>query len=199
VASSEDYFISRLIRDFKNFPCRRNIDDVVTTVMEKDRQKSTQKKRKALLPLVDPRREVKVPCPSVKGFAVVVVMPLPAAPAAVTRRVPSPVKASKVTGANNAKIGGSSKASRELFVDDYLIEDVSMFDAHTGLTAGNECVYYCVSLYDGVYILYLLVFGCTGEVWAGGGDASEVGGGDDPGKVFDGGFSGPVGVILRCC
>lgn len=35
-----------------------------------------------------------------------------------------------------------------------------------------------------------------GEVWAGGGDASEVGGGDDPGEVCGGGFSGPVGVIL---
>jgi hypothetical protein len=154
VASSKDYFISCLIRDFKIFPCGRNIGDVVTTVMEKDRQKSVQKKWKALLPLVDPRREVKVPCPNVKGFAVVVVMPPPAAPAAATRRVLSPVKAGKVTGANSAKIGGSSEASRELFVDDYLIEDVSMFDAHTGLTAGSECVYYCVSLYDGVYILY---------------------------------------------
>jgi hypothetical protein len=38
-------------------------------------------------------------------------------------------------------MGGASEVSRELPVDDYRIEPVSMFDAHTELAAGGECVF----------------------------------------------------------
>jgi hypothetical protein len=61
----------------------------VSTVMEKDRQESLRKKRKALLRLVDPQCDAKVSRPSAKGSATVAAMPPPAALAA-SERVSSP-------------------------------------------------------------------------------------------------------------
>jgi hypothetical protein len=46
-AAGEDYFTSCLARDFKIIPYGRNIGVVVLVVMEKDRQESPRKKRKA--------------------------------------------------------------------------------------------------------------------------------------------------------
>ena len=68
-------------------------------------------------------------------------MSSPTAPAAADRRMPSRAWANKVVGPKGAKIG---EASGELYVDDYLIEDVGMFDAQTVLSAGGGCVYCCV-------------------------------------------------------
>jgi hypothetical protein len=95
---------------------------------------------------VDPWRDTKASRPSAKGSAAAAVMPPPAAPTTVTRRVSSLVKDAEVAGAKGAEIGGSGEASRELSMDDYLIEYVGMFDAHTGLAVGGECVYCCKSL-----------------------------------------------------
>jgi hypothetical protein len=44
---------------FKAFPYRKNIGAVVIAVMNKDRQESSKKKRKAPLWLVESRRETK--------------------------------------------------------------------------------------------------------------------------------------------
>jgi hypothetical protein len=56
-------------------------------------------------------------------------------------------------------MGGAGKASRELSVDDYLIEGVSMFNAHTELAAGGECVFIIVYIFcDNVCILLLTGF-----------------------------------------
>jgi hypothetical protein len=53
-ATGDDYLTSRMAREFKLFPYRRNIGVVVPTVMENDRQESLRKKWKASLRLVDP-------------------------------------------------------------------------------------------------------------------------------------------------
>jgi hypothetical protein len=57
-AAGEDFFTSRIARDLKIFPYGRNIAAVVSAVMEKDRQYAAQKRR-AVVRLVDPFREVK--------------------------------------------------------------------------------------------------------------------------------------------
>jgi hypothetical protein len=120
--------------------------------MEKDRQESVRTKQKVPLRLVDPRRDTKVSRPSAKGYTVAVVMPLPAAPTVAARRMPSLLKASELERGRGTEIGGAGEASRELSMDDYLIEDVSMFNACTGLAASGECIHYCVSFYDGLCV-----------------------------------------------
>jgi hypothetical protein len=50
---------SRLAREMKIFPYRRNVAAVVSAVMEKDRQ-DTSWKRQAFARVGDPRREVKM-------------------------------------------------------------------------------------------------------------------------------------------
>jgi hypothetical protein len=57
-AAGEDFFTSRMARDLKIFPYGRNIAAVVSAVMEKDRQDVAQKRR-AVVRLGDPFREVK--------------------------------------------------------------------------------------------------------------------------------------------
>jgi hypothetical protein len=59
-AADDDYFMSCLARELRIFPYERNIGDVVSTVMEKDRQDAQRKKWKAPLRLVDPCRGAKV-------------------------------------------------------------------------------------------------------------------------------------------
>lgn len=151
------------LRILNFFPYGRYIGVVVIAVVDKDHQESTQKKQKALLRLVDPRREAKMLRPSAKGSAAVATMLPPTELAASARKVPSPAKASEVEGAKGTKIGGAGDVSRELSVDDYLIEGVSMFDAHTRLAAGGECIYHRVSFYDGVCILVRIGFWTQGR------------------------------------
>lgn len=114
----------------------------MTTVMDKDRHESSRKKRKAPLRLVDPRREVKALLPSMKGAAATAMMPLPAMLVAAAGKMPSPSKASEVEAARVAKMGGASVVSHELPFDDYLIEGVTIFDAHTGLIASGCCIWF---------------------------------------------------------
>jgi hypothetical protein len=56
-------------------------------------------------------------------------MPPLAVPAMAARRVPSPSRVDEVAGVKGAETG---EANQELSVDDYLIEDVGMFDAQIG-------------------------------------------------------------------
>jgi hypothetical protein len=66
-AAGDDYFTSCMAHKFEIFPYRRNIGDVVSTMMEKDRQESLRKKRKTPLQLVDPQHDARVSHPSAKG------------------------------------------------------------------------------------------------------------------------------------
>jgi hypothetical protein len=59
-AAGEDIFMSRLDRDMKIFPYRRNVGAIVLAVMEKDRQDAQRKKHRAHVMLADPSREVKM-------------------------------------------------------------------------------------------------------------------------------------------
>lgn len=72
----------------------------MTAVMEKDRQDSAWKKRKATLWLVDPQRDAKAPHPSVKGSTAVAAMPLPTTAA---RRIPSPTRVDEVAVAKGVE------------------------------------------------------------------------------------------------
>jgi hypothetical protein len=99
--------------------------------MEKDRQDAQRKKHRAPIRLVDPRREANLARPSVKAAASGVVMPPPAAPAAAPRP-PSPPCVTEIA------VTGSGGAAPELLVDDYLVGDVTMFDAQTGLPLAGE-------------------------------------------------------------
>jgi hypothetical protein len=138
-AASKDMFTSRLAREMKIFPYGRNVIAVVSAVMEKDRQDAPWKRR-AFARVGDPRHEVKMvqasekpatpgasmPPPGAPGAS----MPLPAAPRQ-ERRPPSPPRAAETA------VGGA-KVSMDIFVEDYLVGGVAIFDAHTGRGPAGE-------------------------------------------------------------
>jgi hypothetical protein len=128
-AAGEDMFTSRLAREMKIFPYRQNVGDVVSAVMEKDRQ-DAPRKRWAFARLADLRREAKMARPSAKPAAPGASMPPPIAPTH-EQRLPSPPRAAE------AAVAGA-EASMDIFVDDYLVGGVAMFDAHTGLAPAGE-------------------------------------------------------------
>jgi hypothetical protein len=125
-----------LARNFKIVPCGRNIGAVTTVVMEKDHEESSWKKRNDMLRLVDPHRDAMAPRPSVKGPTATAVMPPPAVPTVTARRVTSPLWVNEVAGVKE-----TGEACRELSMDDYLTEDIGMFNAQTELPPGGECGY----------------------------------------------------------
>jgi hypothetical protein len=56
-AAGEDFFTSRMVRDFRVFPYGQNIAAVVSAVMDKDRQEAAQKRRADVrLPEARPKR-----------------------------------------------------------------------------------------------------------------------------------------------
>jgi hypothetical protein len=56
-AAGEDFFTSRMVRDFRVLPYGRNIAAVVSAVMDKDRQEDAQKRRAVVrLPEARPKR-----------------------------------------------------------------------------------------------------------------------------------------------
>jgi hypothetical protein len=83
-AAGKDFFTSRMARDLRVFPYRRNIAVVVSAVMEKDRQDAAQKRR-AVIRIVDPIREAKKARGSVKAAASGSSKPVPAAKPAAPR------------------------------------------------------------------------------------------------------------------
>jgi hypothetical protein len=112
-AAGEDFFTSRMARDLKVFPYGRNIDVVVSVVMNKDRQDAAQKRR-AVVRLADPMREAKRARGSVKATASGSSKPVSAARPAV----PGPSKASAsaktiASGGTKPPPGGPAKG-REL-------------------------------------------------------------------------------------
>lgn len=83
--------------------------------------------------------------------------------------------------ARGAETGGAIAMSRELSVDDYWLEGVSVFDAHTGLAASGKYFLLVFGGFCSVYLFHFLsivVFVCRVRVWPGGCDPSEVYGGD---------------------
>jgi hypothetical protein len=127
-ATEDDYFTSHMAHELKIFPYERNIGDVVSAVMDKDRQEVLRKTRKASLRLVDPRRDAKMSCPSMKGAAPAAVMP-------PTMTTPvAPEKLSSSSRAVEAAVSETGGTSQELSIDDFLVGGITMFDAHTGLS-----------------------------------------------------------------
>ena len=105
-AAGEDFFTSRMARDLKVFPYRRNIAVVVSTVMERDCQDAVQKRR-AVVRIADPMREVKKARGSARAAASSSSKPVLAAKPAT----PGHSKAS--TSAKAATSGGSKPPTGE--------------------------------------------------------------------------------------
>jgi hypothetical protein len=150
-AAGDDMFTSRLAREMKIFPYGRNIAAVVLTVMDKDRQDATRKRR-VFTRVGDPSREVK----KVRGIAKSTTLDSSKPPPAVKPAIPGPSK--PLSGARALAPGSSKPPSAEptqergppsplgtaeaaasgadlsmdICVDDYRVGGVMMFDAHTG-------------------------------------------------------------------
>jgi hypothetical protein len=140
-AAGEDMFTSRLAREMKIFPYRRNIASVVSAVMDKDHQ-DAMRKRWAFTRVGDPSREVKkaraiaksaAPGPSGPSGARAIApgSSKPSAQPTQERRPPSPLRAAE------AEAGGAD-LSMDICVDDYRVGGVMMFDAHTGRGFAGE-------------------------------------------------------------
>jgi hypothetical protein len=119
------------------FPYGRNVATVVLAVMEKDRHDASQKRR-AFARVGDPCREVKMargvtksatPGPSKPLLGTKSSAPGPSKPLLALpvqeQRPPSPPRAAE-TEVDRAE------ASMDIFVDDYLLGGVPIFDTHIG-------------------------------------------------------------------
>jgi hypothetical protein len=135
-AAGEDIRTSRLAREMKIFPYVRNIAAVVSAVMEKDRQ-DVSRKRRAFARVGDPRREVKMARGIVKSTAPGTSKP----PLVVKSTAPGPSKSlpampvperrpASPSRSAETEVGGA-EVSMDIFVDDFLVGGVTMFDAHT--------------------------------------------------------------------
>jgi hypothetical protein len=137
-AASEDFFTSRMVRDWKVFPYGRNIVAVVSAVMDKDRQGAAQK-RQAVVRLHEarPKRlrgaaKAAAPGGSQPPLAAKSVTP-------ASSRAPEAAKAAAAGGSKSAKaapvssrVPEAAKAARELpppgrrvadFATDISVED----------------------------------------------------------------------------
>jgi hypothetical protein len=139
-AAGEDFFTSCMARDLKIFPYRQNIVDVVSAVMEKDRQDATQKRR-AVIRIGDPFREAKKARGAAKSAAPGSSKPLPAAKLAA----PGPSKAlagakTAASGAGKPPLGGPAKGQRlpSPARTDEAAARVADFD--TDIYVGDYCV-----------------------------------------------------------
>jgi hypothetical protein len=150
-AAGDDMFTSRLAREMKIFPYGRNITAVVLTVMDKDHQDTTWKRR-AFTRVGDPSREVK----KVRGIAKSTAPDSSKPPPAVKPAVPGPSKPSsgaRALAPSSSKppsaeptqergppsplrtaeaAAGGADLSMDICVDDYRVGGVMMFDSHTG-------------------------------------------------------------------
>jgi hypothetical protein len=137
-AAGEDFFTSRMVRDWKVFRYRRNIAAVVSAVMDKDRQGASQK-RQAVVRLHEAR--LKRPRGAAKAAAPGGSQPPLAAKSAVpaSSRAPEAAKAAAAGGSKSVKaapvssrVPEAAKAARELpppgkrvtdFATDISVED----------------------------------------------------------------------------
>jgi hypothetical protein len=132
-AAGEDFFMSRMARDLRVFPYRRNITAVVSAVMNKGRQDAAQKRR-AVVRMVDPVREAKRAWGSTKAAASGSSKPVPAAkPAAPGASKASMDEKAAAAGGTKPPPGGPSPVKlpppgkhvadfdTNISVEDYLI------------------------------------------------------------------------------
>jgi hypothetical protein len=137
-ADGEDFFTSRMVRDWKVFPYGRNIAAIVSAVMDKDRQGAAQK-RQAVVRLHEarPKRQRGAAKAAAPGGG----QPPLAAKSAfpVSSRVPEATKAAAAGGSKSVKaalassrVPEAAKAARELlppgkrvadFATDISVED----------------------------------------------------------------------------
>jgi hypothetical protein len=140
-AAGEDFFTSRMVRDWKVFPYGRNIAAVVSAVMDKDRQGPAQK-RQAVVRLHEarPKRQRGAAKAAAPGGSQPPLAAKSTAPA--SSRAPEAAKAAAAGGSKSAKaapvsgrVPEAAKATRELpppgkrvadfatdiSVDDYLV------------------------------------------------------------------------------
>jgi hypothetical protein len=140
-AAGEDFFTSRMVRDWKVFPYGRNIAAVVSAVMDKDRQGAAQK-RQAVVRLHEarPKRQRGAAKATAPGGGQPPLAAKSAVPA--SSRAPEAAKAAAAGGSKSAKaapapsrVPEAAKAARELpppgkrvadfatdiSVDDYLV------------------------------------------------------------------------------
>jgi hypothetical protein len=140
-AASEDFFTSRMVRDWKVFPYGRNIAAVVSAVMDKDRQGAAQKRQTVVtLHEARPKRQRGAAKATAPGGGQPPLVAKSAVPA--SSRAPEAVKAAAAGGSKSAKAAPASsrvpeaaKAARglpppgkrvadfatDISVDDYLV------------------------------------------------------------------------------
>jgi hypothetical protein len=120
--------------------------------MDKYCQESSKKKRKALLWLVDPHREMKALCTGIVGgskFGAVKIatattmMPPPMVWVVAAPGTPSPRRAGQDMPPRG-EVGAAGGVVPDVSINDYHLKGISEFDAHTRLVAsGKYCVYLC--------------------------------------------------------
>jgi hypothetical protein len=152
-ATGEDFFTSRMVRDWRVFPYGRNIAAVVSAVMDKDRQGAAQK-RQAVVRLHEARP--KRPRGTVKAAAPGGNQPPLAAKSAAPRssRAPEAAKAAAAGGTKSVKAvpvssraAEAAKAARELpppgkRVADFAT-DISVEDYLVGKSLAREFFLIC--------------------------------------------------------
>jgi hypothetical protein len=112
-AAGEDFFTSRMVRDWKVFPYGRNIAAVVSAVMDKDRQGAAQK-RQAVVRLHEarPKRQrgaVRAAAPSGGQSPLAAKSAVPA-----SSRAPEAAKAAAAGGSKSVKAAPASSRVRRL-------------------------------------------------------------------------------------
>ena len=131
-AASEDFFTSRMVRDWRVFPYGRNIAAVVSAVMDKDRHGAAQKRQAVVrLPEARPKRSRGTAKAAAPGGSQPTLAAKSAAPG--SSRVPEAVKAAS-TGGTKPAPAGAAKArelpppgkrvadfATEISVEDYLV------------------------------------------------------------------------------
>jgi hypothetical protein len=131
-SAGEDFFTSRMVRDWREFPYGRNIAAVVSAVMDKDRQGAAQKRQAVVrLPEARPKRSRGAAKAAAPGGGQPTLAVKSAAPG--SSRVPEAVKAAGDGGAKSA-LAGATKArelpppgkrvadfATDISVDDYLV------------------------------------------------------------------------------
>jgi hypothetical protein len=131
-AAGEDFFTSRMVRDWRVFPYGWNIGAVVSAVMDKDRQGAAQKRQAVVrLPQARPKRSRGTAKAAAPGGSQPTLVTKSAAPG--SSRVPEAVKAASADGTKPVPAGAAKARelppsgkrvadfATDISVDDYLV------------------------------------------------------------------------------
>jgi hypothetical protein len=131
-AAGEDFFTSRMVRDWRVFPYGRNIAAVVSAVMDKDRQGAAQKRQAVIrLPEARSKRSRRTAKAAAPGGSQPTLAAKSAAPG--SSRVPEAVKEASTGGTKPAPVGAAKARelpppgkrvadfATKISVDDYLV------------------------------------------------------------------------------